>query len=463
MTLGQMPGLGLSISVGGDAVLERGYGYADLARQEPMTEHTQVVIGSTTKALTAVAVLQLADRSLLRLDDRIGKHLPNFRLAGENGDTGITIRHALTHTAGLPPTPMNGPEFLFSDDVTDEAAQQFVAELATAEPVWPPGAGWLYANDGYVLVGRIIEAVSGMSYEQYMAENLFQPLGLQETWFPRRIEPSPETATPYDYGPDGLAYPSFFPHNRLSNAAGMLVSSAHDAGRWLRALLHGGSAGGKQIVSRHGLAEMMRPQASIPSGQRTSERGDTSYSLGWMVSTMDDMKVVAHGGSAITMGSQFSLIPERGLAVAAVANSSTEATAVIVEGVLRLMTGRAPERSFPSVQKSLEPDRSLWPRLAGVYQPLEPQNAVTSLLPVEVAGYGLRARTYPGDERRRPGDIHFVPTTNGLRFVLYGRGKTGSQAEFSIEGSTVLAELQGAALLKVASRLHSGTVALWRR
>lgn len=461
MSLGQMPGLGLTVISDDETVMERGFGFADVADQEPMTAHTPVVLGSTTKALTAAAILQLVERRLLRLDDPVSQHLPDFRLADEDAAARLTIRHALTHTAGLPPTPMDGPAFLFSDDMEPDAAERYTAGLSAAEPVWAPGNGWLYANDGYVLAGRVIEVASGMAYEEYMTAHLFGPLGMEDTRFPRHSMPEPGVATAYDYGPDGSAYPSFFPHNRASNAAGMLISTAHDAGRWLRTLLHSGAMGGTRVLTEGSLQEMLRPQAIIPPGPRTRESDTVRYGLGWMVSQVNGRRVISHGGSAITMGSHFLIAPEDNLAIAAVTNSSTEATGIIVDGVMRLMTGRQPVRSFPRVDPSRAADRSRWPRLAGTYRPLEPQNAVTSLLPIDIVETGLRARTYPGDHRRRPGDIHFAPAADDLEFILYGRGKTGGLATFEIDGPIVRATLQGTPLVKIASRLHSGSVALW--
>src|SRR5579875_410207 len=96
MELGRMPGLGLAVLHQGVAVLERGYGYADVAKQTPMTERTPVVIGSTTKAMTAAAVMQLVEGGRLALDDRIRAYLPSFRLADEEVAARITVRHLLT-------------------------------------------------------------------------------------------------------------------------------------------------------------------------------------------------------------------------------------------------------------------------------------------------------------------------------------------------------------------------------
>lgn len=462
MTLAKMPGLGLVIVTNVGTVLERGYGYADVERKRPMTVQTPVVLGSTTKALTAAAILQLAERGALHLDDPVQRYVTAFSLADHDSAAHITIRHVLTHTAGLPPTPMNSPTFLFCDDMDSQVQSRFLAELATVEPVWTPGQDWLYSNDGYVLAGLVIEAVTHRSVEAYLEEHVFRVMDLQNTRFPRSNDPVPDIATAYDYGPDGQAFASFFPHNRLSNAAGMLVSSTRDVGHWLQTILGGGQREGRRLLPAARVAEMIAPQARTTRAAVLAGGGESQYGLGWMVRDVGGSRIISHGGSAITMGSHVALMPAERLGVGVVANSSTEATAVITEGVLRLMNSEVPLRSFPRVDWSFQPDPSYWRRLAGTYQPLIPQNMVTSLLPIDITERGLRASTFPGDQVRRPGDIHFVPIDDQLHFILFGRGKTGASAHFSLEGHSIHATIQGAPLMKVASRLHGGQVVLWR-
>jgi CubicO group peptidase (beta-lactamase class C family) len=455
MEAGHTPGLGIALVHGGEIVWERGFGHADTTAGTAMTEHTPVVIGSTTKAMTAAAMLQLAEQGRLNLDDPISRYVP-FRLVDQDMAARITIRQALTHTAGLPPTPVDGPAFLYSDEGD---VDRYIDELSAAESVWAPGGGWLYANDGYVLAGRVIEVVSGDLYEDYMDAHLFKPLALSETSFLKGVKPDPNVATPYDYGADGQPFSSFFPHNRTANAAGMLLMSAHDAARWLLALLGKGVLDEQRILSEASVAELLRPHAKLPPV--AAARAESGwYALGWTVGTLNGIRTVNHGGSAITMGSQFIMVPEAGLGVAVVANSVSEVIGIVCEGAMSLMCGRKPARRFPRIDPRIEPDRSLWPRLAGTYLPTAPQNAVTSLLPIEIDGPVLRARTFPGDESRRPGDIFLAPLGD-TSFVLYGRGKTGGTAQFEIDGPTVRATFQGAPLVKVASRLHSGSVVRW--
>src|SRR5262249_21092124 len=123
MALGRTPGLALSVRLDGEPVLERGYGVADVSTQAPMTERSGVIIGSTTKALTCTALLQLVERGLLDLDAPIQRYLPAFRVADPEASARLTVRQAVTHTAGLRPSAADNPKFLFNDDVADDALE----------------------------------------------------------------------------------------------------------------------------------------------------------------------------------------------------------------------------------------------------------------------------------------------------------------------------------------------------
>lgn len=437
MELGRTPGLAVTVLHGDEIALQRGYGYADVTTRAPMTERSGVVIGSTTKALTCTALLQLVERGLVDLDAPIRRYLPAFRVADDEASERMTVRHAVTHTAGLPPSAADNPFFLFSDDDADDALDRYVTSLAATRLLWPPGGGWLYANDGFVIAGRIIEVVSGLCYEEYMRRNVFAPLGLDDSAFSPDERPGLDVATPHDYDHDGQPYPSFLPHNRASAPAGsQLIMSARDAGRWLRAMLDGGRVGDTRLLSEQSYAELVRPSAPVAPAGRDLNGAAAWYALGWTVGPVNGVPALSHGGATITMGSRFILVPEQRLAVAVVANSVTDVTAIVGEGVLSLMLGRAPVRSFPRFDPAFQPDRTLWPRLTGSYRALVPQNKVMGSWTIVLDGERLRVRTYPGDSRRRPGDIFLLPLSD-TRFVLFGRGRTGGTASFEVDDETV--------------------------
>jgi CubicO group peptidase (beta-lactamase class C family) len=456
MELGRAPGIGLATYHDGQLVHERGYGFADVARGIPMTERTPVVIGSTTKGVTAAALLQLVEAGQVRLEEPVRTYLPSFRLADEDAASRIAVWHLLTHTAGLPPTPRDAPNFV--PPRGDQESQEYIDELATVAPVWPPGAGWLYANDGYTLAGRIIEVVSGTPYAEYVSRRIFAPLGLEGARFAPTREPDPDVATPYDYDGVGEPFPSYFPFDR-TYAAGFALMGAHDAARWLQVMLDGGRLDGQRILTPESVAAMMRQQvdARTPGQGTTIRRG---YGFGWGVGEVNDIPTVSHGGSAITMGSQFLIAPRERLAVAVVANSGTAVTSIIAEGVLSLLCGTQPARSFPMVDRSYRLDRTRATRIAGTYQATVPQSTIPGPMAIEYNGETLRSRTYPGGSRHRPGDIVLVPVDD-TTFVLYGRGATGAVAAFEIAGSEIRGTFQDVPLVKIADQVHQGRITRW--
>ncbi|MGH2345652.1 MAG: serine hydrolase domain-containing protein, partial [Chloroflexota bacterium] len=430
-------------------ILLKGYGSADTATGAPMTERSGVVIGSTTKALTGVALLQLEQRRLLRLDDPVTRYIPSFRLADQAHAEAITIRQAITHTAGLPPTLSTQTEFLFSDDAADDALARYVDSLWDRVPIGPPGGQWAYANDGFALAGRIIEVVTSRSYEDYMTEEVFAPLGFEDACF--AYQRRGEVAAAHDFGPNGEPYPSFFPHSRAASAAGSeLILSARDALRWLKAVLTRGLGERGAVLPAELFDEALRPHAALPSGIRGSDGASRGYGLGWEIERRDDLTWIEHGGSAITMGSRFVVVPEKGIAVAVLCNSSSTVRTILGEGIAAILLGREPAQTFPVVDPNYVPDRSRWPLLAGIYEPQVVQNSVPAALPLELDGDRLLAHTYPADHRRVAGDI-FLRPVGELNFVLSGRGRTGETARFMIQDDQVRAIWYDVPILKQRS------------
>ncbi len=437
MAQGNTPGLAISVVRGGTTVFQRGYGVADCDTGRPMSERTAVVIGSTTKAFTCAALLQLVEAGKLRLDDPVQQHIPSFRVRDEDASARMTIRQVVTHNAGLPPTVSDNGRFLFNDYDAPDATARYIADLASADLIAPLGSTWVYANDGFSIAGRIVEIVSGRSYEEYVQRDILGPLGVTESGFSTELPPGIDLATAHDYDADGRHYTSFFPHNRAGAAAGStLVMSARDAGRWLQAILDRGRVGTRQLLSEESFAELVRPQVSIPKSVRGSSGADRRYALGWMAGQTGGIDTLSHGGSTITMGSYFIVAPDERLAVAVVANSGTTVSDIVAEAAVRLFTGGAPARRFPAVDRSFVPDRTLWPRFAGVYVAHILQNDVPGPLPIKYEEGRLFATTYPGDARRRPGNIYAYPLSDG-EFVLFGRGRTGWPATFAIKNGVV--------------------------
>ena len=248
------PGLAVAVVEGGALAVSQGYGWADREAGVPMTDATPVALGSTTKGLTALAVLQLVEAGRVDLDAPVTRYLPAFRVADARG-AAITLRHLLSHQAGLP-----GGAVL--DGAQDDAAlARRVAALRDVALLAAPGEGYEYANDGYAVAGLVVQEVAGRPYERVVEEGLFAPLGMARSTFDPARAAAEGLAQGYtkrrgEVGPTPTA-PS-----RGTAPAGMAFSTARDAGRYLLALLSGGALGGARVASAAAVGALWTPTAA---------------------------------------------------------------------------------------------------------------------------------------------------------------------------------------------------------
>jgi len=155
-------------------LLRKSYGMADRERNVPNRAGTAFRIGSTTKAFTALAVLQLEERGALKLEDPLSKHLPEAPAAWSR----VTLHHLLTHTSEVPDISRAAPYQQYGDPLRVEKT---LASLPDASLQFEPGSRFAYSNSGYILLGRVIEKVSGRKYEEYIARNILRPAGMRNT------------------------------------------------------------------------------------------------------------------------------------------------------------------------------------------------------------------------------------------------------------------------------------------
>ena len=194
-----IPGLAITIIHGHDTLWHHDYGLADLARGEKIGPATRFRLGSMSKLLTGLAIVQLRDAGKLDLDDRATRFLPWFRLSGDEHPA-ITIRELLLHLSGL---PADAPGVSWTDRVMP-TREQVIQGLPEVAPVLPAETTWKYSNLGYVLLGLVIEAASGQPYADYIGAHVLAPLGMAETL----VEPGPESPhLAIGYGARGAGRP----------------------------------------------------------------------------------------------------------------------------------------------------------------------------------------------------------------------------------------------------------------
>jgi CubicO group peptidase (beta-lactamase class C family) len=253
------------VAKGGHIILERGYGWALAAAHLRDTATTRFRIGSLTKAFTAMAVLELENADRLRLTDRVCRFISECPAAWRQ----ITLSELLTHTSGIPDYTTLPSYARFSQHRLTPA--QIVAVLRGRSLLFVPGTRWSYTNTGYVLLGMVIQQVSGQPYAAYLEQHVLAPLGLQRTGYDTNRPPLPGHAVGYaSWGSRARYIDTSVPY-----AAGALDSTVGDLYRWDLALL----SGHPQLVQPDVLRQMFRPWVLVNSAFPKSG----AYGYGWFI------------------------------------------------------------------------------------------------------------------------------------------------------------------------------------
>lgn len=261
----------------GEVLVAEGFGSADLEWQEPMSADTALRIGSLTKSFTAIVVLRMAERSEVSLDRSVGDYVsdlpPQFAAP--------TIRQLLSHTSGLPDHFYNPQISAIARNPT--TARQIIEIMAQTQPLAAPGETWSYGNFNYVLLGLLIEQISGRPYADVIRTEIFEPLSMTNSHYDDPSNVIARRAQGYDTdGDDPINTPAF--HPSLAFAAGAMLSSANDLGRW-----------GLALRAHTLLTPQMAEEAFTPATLR--DGSTTEYGLGFNIGTFRGQRVIWHSGS----------------------------------------------------------------------------------------------------------------------------------------------------------------------
>lgn len=301
---GIIPGMSVAIARDGKIVFSRGYGEADVEMGVAAGPETIYRIGSITKQFTAAAIMRLVEAGEITLDDPLTKFLPDYPTQGQK----VTVRHLLTHTSGIRNITSIDRGYLqreFRLDLTDEELLDLFAGLPFN---FEPGTQYSYTNSGYLLLGMIIEKVTGKSYPEYIEHELLEPLGLNHTLYCENSRVIANRAEGYSYEEDKLINSRYL-SMRIPGGAGALCSTVGDLVRWTH-LLHGG-----QVVSPTSL-QQMTDSTTLATGERIS------YGFGLDVGKIFSHPVVQHGGGISGFSGMLTHYPDDGLTLAVLTNTS---------------------------------------------------------------------------------------------------------------------------------------------
>jgi CubicO group peptidase (beta-lactamase class C family) len=293
----------------------RTLGFSDLSARKPMDAGTIFWIASMSKPITAVALMMLVDQGKVRLNDPVEKYLRDFRprilVVGPDGrsvalrqpKTKITIRQLLDHTSGL----------AFASAIEAWGGDRFqlavrVRSYALTPLQFEPGSDYQYSSAGITVIGRVVEVVSGMPFDTFLKQELFDPLGMLDTSF---VVPSSKLSrVAVSYLADGSELRALEPtrihqpyddsRGRFAFPGGGLFSTAEDLARFCRMVLNDGAIGEHRYLSKWAIDEMTRNQVQENALRNAPFRAGEGYGLGWSING----NIVGHGGSG---GTNFSV------------------------------------------------------------------------------------------------------------------------------------------------------------
>lgn len=315
----------------GKVIFSRSYGMADLEWNVPNSPATKFNIASMTKQFTAAAILLLEDRGKLKTDDLVKKYLTDAPTSWDK----ITIHHLLTHTSGI------------SDDAAKyEPGTPDKLIFRDVPLTFQPGEQWAYTDLGYMVLGYLIEKISGQTYEAFVQENIFKPLAMHDSGMFSNDTVIPRRATGYWPGDNGIENADR-PDWRIGFSAGSLYSTTQDLLRWEEGLF-----GGK-VLTPASLHKMTTPFKS-------------DYACGLHVNRVGGHLMIEHDGNNIGYNSDMAYYPEERIAVIVLANLNGTVTGEMTKGLAAVAHGETPP--IPSVHKEIALPKEILARYAGTYQ-----------------------------------------------------------------------------------------------
>jgi CubicO group peptidase (beta-lactamase class C family) len=282
------------VAKGNEILLSKGYGLANMEWEIPNSPTTKFRLGSITKQFTAACVLLLEEQGKLSVDDPVNKHLPDAPAAWDR----ITIRHLLTHTSGI-------PNFTQFEDYRTYKLSPATTTKALAlyrdKPLeFEPGEKWNYSNSGYLLLGHLIEKISGKTYEEFVEKHIFTPLEMKSSGVDSNSAIIPQRASGYAPSRGGIVNADFI-HMSVPHAAGSLYSTTEDLLRWNQGLFGG------NVLKQQSLQKMI-----------TAFKGN--YAMGIEVRDVKGRKRISHGGGIEGFNTDMAYYPDQAISIIVLGN-----------------------------------------------------------------------------------------------------------------------------------------------
>ncbi|MBH5317870.1 beta-lactamase family protein [Paenibacillus sp. GSMTC-2017] len=328
------------IAQNNNIVFKSAYGFANHEHQIRNQLHTKFGIWSITKSFTAMAIMQLVEQKMLRLDDSLDDYLPQFKKFEK-----ITIKHLLQHESGLA-NFTNLPEFNANLNKWPINREKWIPMIIDLPLDFSPGTSFSYNNTGYFLLGIIIEKVSGITYEQYVTTHFLEPLDMLNTGLNDGRRVISGLASSYD-GTEQSLSPSEFIDMSTCFSAGSMYSTVEDLYKWDQALYTG------KFISQETI-------------QNVFYKDDAKYGLGWFLDNLYDRKRVFHGGAYRGYRSELHRYPEDKTTVILLTNFDFVPATSLADSLAGLVFDK--EITVPEIPLAISLDEEKYNNYMGTYE-----------------------------------------------------------------------------------------------
>lgn len=339
------------VAQGEKVLLDKGYGYANLEWQIPDSPEAKFRLGSVTKQFTAASILLLEERGKLKTDDLVKKYMPDAPAAWDK----ITIYHLLTHTSGIP-NFTSFPDY-HKSEAEPTTPEKLVARFRDKPLDFQPGEKWSYSNSGYVLLGYLLEKISGQSYKDFLQENIFKPLGMNDSGYDSNSAIILHRASGYTPGPNGPENTGYIDMT-IPLSAGGLYSTTHDLLKWEQGLF-----GGKVL--------------SAASFQKMTTPFKNDYACGLGVRSVNGRRLIEHGGGIEGFNTELAYYPDDKLTIVVLGNLNGGAPGDIASKLASVAHGE--KVILPSERKEVQISPKILASYVGTYE-LNPEFSITMML-----------------------------------------------------------------------------------
>jgi len=391
----EVPGMAVAVVKDGAVAVVKGYGVRKLGESAPVTPHSLFRIASNTKAFTTAALSMLVDEGKIHWDDHVIDYLPAFQMYDPYVTREMTIRDLLTHRSGL---GLGAGDLMFWP-ATDLTRDEIIRRIRFLKPVTSFRSRYAYDNLLYLVAGQIIPAVTGKSWDDFVKERIFAPLGMTSTnASTAALVAAADVAMPHARA-DGKLVPIPQSDHDNNAPAGAINSCAADLAKWIVVQLNHGQTGKSRLFSAAESKEMWTPQtilpipdlpAGAPAVLQAVQPNFHAYGLGWMLRDYRGRKMVYHTGTLAGYVSRITMIPEQNLGVIVLTNQeASEAHAAVAYTVVDHYLG-APESDWVAAEADLA-NREAAAGQAAVKQAASRRNAA-SRPSLPLAAYAGRYR-----------------------------------------------------------------------